>query len=159
MSRQDEPNRCRRRPLAQLVAWHAGKLCERVVERLARDASFVCVFASPPQAVVLLCEVRELEIEAEGPQDESLLMSRQRRRGAGHGAVSPGGARLAANRLDELEEPRPFLLDEHGAENRPEQAHVAAKRRGRIVAGLRGAHGHDATSAGRVRRGRRLRRE
>ena len=45
--------------------------------------------------------------------------------------------RLAANRLDELEEPRTFLLDEHGAENRPEQAHVAAKRRGRIVAGSR----------------------
>ena len=83
--------------------------------------------------MVLLGEVRELEVEAERAQDERLLA--RARRGADLDCLlvarrSGGPARP----LDEVEQPLALLLDEHVAEDRAEKADVAPQGRGRVVA-------------------------
>ena len=95
------------------------------------------VLAAAAQAVVLLGEVRELEVEAEGSQDERLLARR-----SGEvvvlAVVLSARASRASRRicLDEVEQPLAFLFDEHRAEDRPEHAHVAAERGGVVAARL-----------------------
>ena len=122
---QHEPDLRAVRALVEVIA----ELQERALERLARDATVVRVLAAAAQPVMLLGEVRELEVEAERAQDECLLARAERRVDGGDRAVAAGRARVATDLLDELEEPRSFLLDEHGAEDRPQHAHVAAQRR------------------------------
>jgi hypothetical protein len=75
--------------------------------------------------MVLLGNVRELEVEPERTQDERLLPCAERRVDLDHVAVVTCGARIAADPLDELEQPLALLLDEHDAENRPELPDVA----------------------------------
>ena len=53
------------------------ELLERVLERLARDAAVVRVLTPAAQSVMLLGEVRELEVEAERAQHERLLARAQ----------------------------------------------------------------------------------
>ena len=125
MRRQDEPDR--RRACALGVA--PRDPAEGIVERLRRDPAVPCVVASPSQPVQLLGEVRELEPDPEGAQDECLFARGQRRVDVGDGAVAPRPLGGAANSLDELEQPRAFLLDEHRSEERAQQADVATERR------------------------------
>ena len=84
MRGQDEANRgAVRAPEVDPV-----ELRERIVERLARHAFAACVLASPPQPVVLLREVRELEVEAERTEDERLCLRLRYRRAPPAGACS-----------------------------------------------------------------------
>ena len=159
MRGQHEPNRRRGGARNELVGRNGGELPERIVERLARDDAVVRVLAPTAEAVVLLGEVRELEVEPEGAQHQRLLLGGERRRGARGRAVGTSAACFAADRLDELEQPLAFLLGEHRAENRPEHAHVAAERGGGVAARPGRGHADDARSGGRGRRGRRLHRE
>ncbi len=95
---------------------------------------------------MLLGEVRELEVEAEGAQHERLLLGGQRRGGARNRAVGACASCLATDRLDQVEQPLALLLDEHGAEDRPEDAHVAAERGGGVAARSGRRHPGDVTS-------------
>ena len=131
------------------VVERAVEPLERILERLPRDASFVCVFAEPSQPMMLLGEVRELEVEAEGAEDQRLLARAQPRIDLHDRARVARCARIPADALDELEQPLTFLLDEHRAEDRPQHADVAAERGGRI------RHVAAARSAVRVPSGRR----
>ena len=83
--------------------------------------------------MMLLGEVRELEVEAECAEDELLLAGAEAALDAGDRAFAPRGTRLTADPLHQLEEPRPFLLDEDRAEDRPEAAYVSAQGSGGIV--------------------------
>ena len=155
---EHEPNRGRGRAVDELGRRNRRELLEGILERLAGDDAVVRVLAPASQPVVLLGEVRQLEVEPERAQHHRLLVGGERRRGARGRAVGARAARFAPDRLDELEQPFTLLLDEHGAENRSEHAHVAAKRGGGVAAGPVRRHAVDATSEGRGRRGRRLRR-
>ena len=108
---------------------------ERLRERLPRDALLVLVLAPPPQPVVLLGEVRELEVHREGAQHLALPLQRQRRHGVGQPrargcrAARPRAPRQLADALLVMEETLAALLDEHPAERLAEQADVATERR------------------------------
>src|SRR5262249_52093042 len=127
MRGQDKADRRRVRALVELA-----ELLVRALERLARDAAVVRVLAPAAEAMVLLGEVRELEVEPERAQDERLPAHPEARVDVDDGPVASRGARIAANLLDEFEQPRPFLLDEHVAEDRPEQTDVPAQRGGGV---------------------------
>src|SRR6476660_4026334 len=93
------------------------------------------VFASTSESVVLLGKICELEIEAERAKDERLGLRfgiGQRLRDVGRPEASCC-SRRAPNRLDQLQQPRAFLFDEHAAENRPEQPYIPSERRGRVA--------------------------
>jgi hypothetical protein len=92
----------------------------------------VRVLAPAAQAVVLLGEVRELEVEPERAQHERLLV-RARERLDLDRLLLPRRAGGPASPLDELQQPLALLLHEHVAENRPEQTDVAPKRRGGVA--------------------------
>ena len=108
---------------------------ERVGQRLARDAVGALDVAPPPDAVLLLGEVGELEEERERAQDLRLLLEVEladgpRQLGA-HGRVA-GLARPAGDAPDLLlprEQLLALLLDHDAAEQVAEQADVAAERR------------------------------
>ena len=146
MGGEDEPDRRGARARAQVVGRDGGEAPERVLERLPGNPSFVCVLAAAAQAVVLLGEVRELEVEPERAEDESLRVGIEivDHVGGRDGAVAPRVTRDSANALDEVEQPATFLLDEHVAENRPEQPDVAAERGGGV------GHRGSIRSAGRA---------
>jgi hypothetical protein len=100
MRRQDEAERHARARARQLVVGDAGlaKARVRLGERLARQTLLVLVLPAPPDAVVLLGDVRELEVEPERAQHERLPLGRQRAHAVGERApvlVVPGPARLA----------------------------------------------------------------
>jgi hypothetical protein len=135
MSGQDESDRRRRASIDERVGRDRVELTKRVLERLARDDAVVGVFPSASQTMVLFREVRELEVQPERAQHEHLLLAGERRRGARDRAVRPRGPCVPADRLDELEQPIALLLDEHGAENRPEKPNVAAERCSGVAAG------------------------
>ena len=67
--------------IAQLRARHAGatQFLERGIEGLGRDASLDGVLTSSPDAMVLLGQVRELEVERERAHQPALLVERQLR--------------------------------------------------------------------------------
>src|SRR4029079_10319952 len=90
------------------------------------------VVAATAEAVQLLRQVRELEPEPERPQDERLLVRGQRLVDVGDGALSSCFLRSTPDLLHELEQPLALLLHEDGAEERSEEADVAAKRRGGV---------------------------
>ena len=135
--------RCRAPPA------HAVEPRERLVERLRHDPLLARVGAPAADPVLLLGDVRELEVERERPQHARLPLERQRRR------PRPRGRRAARRRapparaphaLDVREERLVLLLDEHLPEQVAEHANVAPERRiGRDV-----ADGH-AASVGRNR--------
>ena len=120
-----------------------GQCGERRVQRLARRPALVLVLAPPPQAVVLLGQVGELEVEAEGAEHLSLPLEWQRadgRRQVGTRSRPPGLPRLARQRPDPLlvcEQVLTLLLDEDAAEDLAEQPDVAAKWSFRVG----GSHG------------------
>src|SRR5262249_55798514 len=91
---------------ARTVEVDAVELGERRLERVARDAAVAGVLAAPANAVMLLGEVRELEVEAERAQHELLLARTEAALDSRDRAFAAGGARLAANPLDQLEQPR-----------------------------------------------------
>jgi hypothetical protein len=94
----------------------------------------VLVLAPPPQPVVLLGEVGELEVE--GERAEYLRLALERQRGDGRGQL--GAGRRPARRPrppGELADPLlgreqllPALLDEDAAEDLAEQADVPPQR-------------------------------
>jgi hypothetical protein len=92
----------------------------------------VGVRAMPPDAMLLLGNVRELEIRREGAQDACLPLERQcadRGRqvvGRNSFACSP---REPAHPLDVVEQRLVLLLDEDAAEDVAEQANVPTQRR------------------------------
>ena len=151
VSGQDEADPRLARPCRELVARHRFEEPERILERLARDPAVVCVLATPAQAMVLLGEVRELEVEAERAQDERLRLRLEivDRVGRRDGAVAPRLSRLPADAFDELEQVPSLLFDENLAQDRAEQPDVAAEWSGRV------AHRGPVRTAGRVRSGRR----
>ena len=86
--------------------------------------------APAPEPVVLLGDVRELEEDAEGAEDDGLALERQRRdrlleRLPLTAAARP--ARERADSLDEVEHLLTLLLDEDTAEQIAEQANVRAQ--------------------------------
>jgi hypothetical protein len=95
----------------------------------------VLVLAPSPQAVVLLGDVRQLEVEAEGA--EHLCLALEIELGdcspqLGSAGGPAGGAGLAREPPDPLflvEQVLPLLLDEDPAEDVAQQADVAAERR------------------------------
>ena len=87
MRGQHELDRRAARPRGELVGGQVCELGERVVERLARDAAVVRVLAPPPQAVVLLGEVRELEVEANARSTSACASARPRERRVDVGTV------------------------------------------------------------------------
>src|SRR5438552_15460035 len=108
MCGEDQSNRRAARP----VGISPGDAAERLVERFRRDPTMSGVVAPPAKPVELLSEVRKLEPHSERPQDERLLARRKRRVDVCDGAVAPGLPGGATDALDELEQPRAFLLDE-----------------------------------------------
>ncbi len=105
---------------------------ERLGERLALHAPLALRGAAAADPVVLLGDVRELEVEGERAQHRRLLPGRERVHGLGQlgrgGRVTlPAGAGEAADPLLELEQPLALLLDEHATEQVAEQADVPAE--------------------------------
>ena len=93
------------------------------------------VLAPPTEAVMLFGEVGELEVEAERAEHERLsarVGAAQRERHVRR-ASAARRARGPPGRFDKLEQPRSFLLHEHVAEDRPEQADVVSERRGCVA--------------------------
>ena len=105
---------------------------ERIAERLAQQSLLVCVRAMPADAMLLLGDVRELEVRREGAQDARLPLERQladRRSqvvGRNSFACSP---REPAHPLDVVQQRLVLLLDEDAPEDVAEQANVPPQRR------------------------------
>ena len=84
--------------------------------------------------MVLLGDVRELEVEAEGSEHGRLPLERQGADGGGELRARarlthrPGSPRERADALLVREQILPFLLDEDAAEDVAEQADIAPKR-------------------------------
>jgi hypothetical protein len=122
---------------------HPGALepRERLGQRLEWRSLLVLVLAPPPQAVVLLGEVRELEVERERSQHLGLSLERQLGDRVGQlrpracCAARPSGAGELADALLGGEQIGPALLDEHPPERLPEQPDVPPKRRVGLGAG------------------------
>ena len=73
MCGEHEPHRDATRAARELVARHVGQKLERVLERVACNPTCVRVLPSATDPVLLLGDVRELEVERERPQDDRLL--------------------------------------------------------------------------------------
>jgi hypothetical protein len=123
--RQDQLERdVPERPLAEPL--------ERVVEGLAGDELLARVLATPAHAVLLLGDVRELEVQGKGTQHIRLALKWKRRHGFVELVVLLVRARRTCERsdpLDVLEQRLALLLDEHAPKQVPEQADVAPERR------------------------------
>jgi hypothetical protein len=91
----------------------------------------VLVLAPPAQSVVLLGQVRELEVGRERAQDLALGLEVQRLdrlAQLGRRLAGAAGARQRADALLEVEERLALLLHDHAAEDLAEQADVSAER-------------------------------
>src|SRR5439155_13869932 len=102
-----------------------------VGEGLGRCPALALVGAPPPDAVVLLGDVRELEVDGEGAEDERLALEVDRADELDElldrlGRAAPPGAAELPRALLELEQLLALLLDDHQAERVAEQADVAA---------------------------------
>ena len=129
MRRQDE---LERDALLDLPLAHAVEQLERLGERLARDELLVRVLAPPAHAVVLLRDVRELEVEGERAQHARLPRHRKRLDRVVElvpARAAARGPRERADVLDVLEQPAALLLDEHPPEQVAEQPDVPPQRR------------------------------
>ena len=106
------------------------ELCERLRERLPRDATLGLVFAAAPDAVVLLRDVDELEEERERPQHCGLPVVIERGDRLAELVARASGAGItgeSANALLVVEHLLALLLDEHAPEQVAEEAHVGAE--------------------------------
>ena len=118
--------------LLQQLLRHAVEPREGRRERLRRHAPLVGVLAAAAHPVLLLGDVRELEVDGEGAQDARLAVDRQRRHRRAQLVERRPSARLARERphpLDVGEERGVLLLDEHPPEQVAEQADIAPQRR------------------------------
>ena len=105
------------------------ELGERGGERLARHAVLTRIGAAVPDAVVLLGDVGDLEVEGEGAEDARLARERERLHRLPQLVAPlalPRGAGERPDVLDVGEQRFVLLLDEHAAEEVAEQADVAA---------------------------------
>ena len=134
MRGEDELDRDPRGRPAQLLLGdpRVAEPRERLGQRLALHAALALPGAAAADPVMLLGDVRELEIEGERAQHRRLLPRRQPVHGLGQlgrgGRVAlPAGACEAPDPLLELEQPLALLLDEHAPEQVAEQADVPAK--------------------------------
>ena len=75
---QHQPDGYVARPALELVRRHVLQQLERTGERVSRGATRMRILASASDAVVLLGDVRELEVEGECAEDERLLLRRDR---------------------------------------------------------------------------------
>ena len=101
------------------------------------------VLPAAAQAVMLLGDVDQLEVETERPQNVGLIDGRQHPHGVADGPGVVGFARIARTQPDpllRLEQLVPFLLDEDLAQDVAEQANVAAEWGVRLRTCVR-AHG------------------
>ena len=115
---------------------------KRLLERFGQHALLVRVDAPAANAVLLLGDVRELEIRGEGAKDARLPLERELAhcgREVVLRAAGPRRAREPSQALDVVEQALVVLLDEHPAEEVAEQADIAPKRR---VRGLVGTDRH-----------------
>src|SRR3954452_728245 len=132
MRGQDEPHRDVARAALELVRRNVLQELERMFERVAGGAGGGRGLAAPPDPVVLLRDVRELEVESERAQDELLLLGPDRPDRLAHVADDPAlprGARERSHALDGLEQPVAVLLDENRAERLAEEADVPPELR------------------------------
>jgi hypothetical protein len=98
--------------------------------------------APAPDAVLLLGDVRQLEVRREGTEDTGLPLEGERRHGGGQVLMRCARARRPGERadaLDVVEELLPVLLYEDPAEEVAEEPDVAAKRG---IGGLVGTNCH-----------------
>ncbi len=132
---QHELDRRAARALGELVVRDRCELPEGVLERFSRDAAVARVLAAPSEPMVLLGEVRELEVEPERPEHERLRLGLEvaQQLRARDASVAAGLSGRVPDPLDQLEQPRALLLDEHVSEDRPEQPNVAAEWRGGVA--------------------------
>ena len=117
---------------ARLVRVDVAKALEGIGEGLARRLLILRgVLAAAAQAVMLLGDVDQLEVEAERSENVGLIARRQRPHGVANSVDVAGRARIARAQPDpflRLEQLIAFLLDEDLAQHRAEQANVAAER-------------------------------
>jgi hypothetical protein len=121
-----------RDPASDLVAGHVIEPGEGLLERLGEHALLVRVDAAAADAVLLLRDVRELEVGRERAQDARLALERELAHRCGEVVLRAAGPRRAceaAQPLDVVEQALVLLLDEHAAEQVAEQADVPPKRR------------------------------
>ena len=114
---------------------------QRLGQRFAGIAALELVLAATPNPVMLLGDVREVEVDGERAQDDRLRLDverldRLRERPGGAGVTAATEPREQANALFQAVELLAFLLGEHAPEDLAEQADVRAERRvGRGVGG------------------------
>ena len=129
---QDELERNSGHACAKLVRVDVAKALEGIGEGLARRLLILRgVLAAAAQAVMLLGDVDQLEVEAERSENVGLIARRQRPHGVANSVDVAGRARIARAQPDpflRLEQLIAFLLDEDLAQHRAEQANVAAER-------------------------------
>ena len=109
----------------------ASHACERLGQRLGQHAVLGRVGAAPPDPVLLLGRVGELEVEGERTQDAGLPLERKLCDRGGQIVVAgagPGGPRERAHALDVFEQRLVLLLHEHPPQQAAEQADVAPQR-------------------------------
>ncbi len=110
-------------------------------ERLTRIAALELELAAAPNPVMLLGDVREVEVDGERAQDDGLRLDVERRdrlreRSRSAGVAAATEPREQAHALFEAIELLAFLLGEHATEDLAEQADVRAERRvGRVGRG------------------------
>ena len=134
MRGEHQPDRYVARAALELVRRDVLQQLERARERVARGATGVRVLAAPPDPVMLLRDVRELEVESEGAEDERLLLGRDRPHRLANVAddpALPGRPREQSHAFDRLEQPGAVLLDEHRPEGLAEKADVPPELRRR----------------------------
>src|SRR5207302_7403781 len=111
-----------------LFGRHLLQALERLGERLAWRSRLGCVLPAAAQAVMLLGDVRQLEVQRERAQDFRLVSRRERAYGGTDGADVARAARVAGEQPDPLlglEDVAALLLDQHRAQGGSEQADVA----------------------------------
>jgi hypothetical protein len=116
---------------SQLARSDVCEALERLRERLPRRRRLGRVLPAAAQAVVLLRDVRQLEVQRERAQDLRLVAGRQRPHGFADGRDVTRRARVAGEQPDPLlglEELPALLLEEDRAERLSEQPDVAPER-------------------------------
>ena len=106
MRREYETHRDAVRTALELLGGNVPEQLERALERVARDAPLVRVLSPAAHAMMLLGDVRKLEVEAECAQNERLLLRRQRMDVVLHAGDTAAAARVARAQsyaLDRLE--------------------------------------------------------
>ena len=119
VGREDELQRGLAETVLELPRRDGLELVERLGERLAWGPVLSGNLAAAADPVVLLCRVRELEVEAEGPEHPLLHLRRElvdRFADVGGGALLSRAARACPHALLGGEEVLALLLDQHAPE-------------------------------------------